>query len=97
MTAFGAVLGLSSQALFFEVITEKADLGEVAFEFRAVVVSGDLAITEPMQALQKVLGSSCKCCCVCTGRSDRGNTAAKTKSGKIIQNSPLPKIWQCFE
>jgi len=25
MTAFGAVLGLSSQALFLEVITEKAD------------------------------------------------------------------------
>jgi len=58
MTAFGAVLGLSSQALFFEVITEKTDLGEVAFEFRAVVVShvGDLAITEPMQAQQKVFG-----------------------------------------
>jgi len=25
MTAFGAVLGLSSQALFFEVMAEKAD------------------------------------------------------------------------
>src|SRR5947209_19785067 len=35
-----------------------------------------------------LLGSSCEYCYLWIGRSNRGDPAARTKSGKIIQNSP---------